>query len=70
MTYCSGICKRFKHTKKKGEKWYANGVKRCNFCKIFMKLSRRTCPCCKIFLRTEGRGSDVKAKREVPRIEA
>ncbi len=68
MPYCSGICKRYKHVRKYGDKWYANGVKRCNFCSIFMKVAQKECPCCKTTLRTQGRGSDVKRKRELSRI--
>jgi len=70
MPYCSGICGRFKHKKAKGEKWYINGVKRCNFCRIFMKVNRQNCPCCGTFLRSQGRGTDVKVKRKVARIDA
>ena len=69
MPHCSGICGRFKATKKPGQKWYRPGIKRCNFCKVFLKTESKYCPCCKIHLRTQGRGSDVKIKRHLPRVE-
>lgn len=69
MPYCSGVCGRYTHKKKSGEKWYSNGVKRCNFCKVFMKINGKKCPCCTSTLRTQGRGSDVKRERDVGRIE-
>jgi len=68
MPYCSGVCKRYKYNRKHDEKWYVTGVKRCNFCNIFMKINNRECPCCKTTLRTQGRGSDVKLGRTLKRM--
>lgn len=68
MPYCNGICKKHKHTRKPREKWYVPGVKRCNFCNIFMKTISRDCICCKTTLRTQGRGSDVKSTRVLKRM--
>lgn len=69
MTSCSGVCKRFKCSKNRKGSWYSNGIKRCNFCKIYIKVDRLTCPCCKKFLRTRGRGPGSKLSRESERIE-
>lgn len=69
MPYCSKVCINYLHKKKLKDKWYSDGVKRCNFCKIFMKIDGNKCPCCKSKLRLNGRNTEVKALREMKRID-
>lgn len=48
---CKGICIRIKYNKKKGDQWYADGIRRCNICAIFIVCTDILCPCCKSQLR-------------------
>ena len=53
MAYCNGVCVRFKsRTLEESRLRYAHGDRWCCYCSVFMKWSRRDCPCCRTRLRT------------------
>ena len=64
MTYCNGICIRFKaNTTGNREKLghYVLGHRRCNVCEIFLDVGDAIyCPCCNYKLRSKPRNMKTK----------
>jgi len=55
---CRGICYRYKATKPNSfNSHYALGNKRCSRCEVFIKWDGIHCPCCKLILRTNPKGT-------------
>ena len=55
---CREICARYKATKSNYcSSHYALGNKRCSRCEVFIKWDGIHCPCCKLILRTNPKGT-------------
>jgi len=48
---CKEICLNFRAKQSWGMSRYADGQSFCPICHVFMKVSGKTCPCCKGQLR-------------------
>lgn len=65
---CKGICYRFKVSGGHGQK-YANGLKRCTQCEIWLRQDGNECPCCHAQLRfTPLSAKDKRNYRKTMRI--
>jgi len=62
VTFCNGICNRYKTVKPNGTGRYSAGQKRCNLCDIFMQWEGIFCPCCGHRLRLKPKSGKYKEK--------
>lgn len=60
---CNGICSRYASKQGGGQKAiYAQGIKRCQICEIYLQWDDIRCPCCHYILRTKPRSGKYKEK--------